>query len=103
MQENFIGESYYSLADLGCLSFDISGLRRKQRAISILTWRHSIEAFKISDEVTFIGETNASDDLFHAEKCSREQRCRLLHTQCFQILRRGDAGDRFEEITEIRR
>ena len=81
MQEKLIGESYYSLADFGRLNFDINGLRRKKCAVSIFTWRHSVEPFEISDKVTFISETNASDDLFHAEKCSREKRCRLLHAQ----------------------
>ena len=52
-QEKFIGRSYYSLADFGWLDFDVSGLRKK-RAVSIFTWRHSVESFEISDEMTFI-------------------------------------------------
>ena len=54
---------------------------REQRMVAVLARRHTIVSFEVSYEMTFIGETNTSDDLFDAEESGGEQCCGFLHSQ----------------------
>ena len=70
-------------ADLVHSSFDIGGFSGRrfsdERAVSVFTRRHAVHAFEVSDEMTFISATDASDDLFNAEKSGGEKGGRMLH------------------------
>jgi hypothetical protein len=68
LQENFIGQFYYSLADLDRSNFDASVLRRKKGAVSIFAWRHSVESFEFNDEKKLKNYKQVCEDIFQQEK-----------------------------------
>jgi len=83
-------------------SFEIDGFGGRDSAVSVCTRRHAVDAFEVSDEVTLVSTTHASDDLFDAEKSGCEKHGRVFHPQSFEISRGRNSGDGFEQITKVR-
>ena len=91
-----------ALADFFYSSFEIYGLGGRDGAVSVGTRRHAVNAFEVSDEMTLVSTTDASDDLFDAEKSGSEQYGGMLHAERFEISRGRNSGDGFEQITKVR-
>ena len=81
---------------------EIDGFGGRDGAVSVCTRRHAVDAFEVSDEMTLVSTTDASDDLFDAEKSGCEKGGGIFHAQRFEVSRGRNSGDGFEQITEVR-
>jgi hypothetical protein len=80
----------------------VDGFGGRDGAVSVSTRGHAVDAFEVSDEMTLVSTTDASDDLFDAEKSGCEKCGGMFHAQRFEISRGRNSSDAFEQITKVR-